>query len=352
MSTCLPPPSRVGAVPNGWRPLAQAQVTGRGVAQPEKPSECLSLRARLKSDDAMPDAVVMLDHPDAFENTRIAERLRRYADLLERQSADGYRVRAYRAAASEIDALSEPLSDHLHRGGVEGLIRLRGIGRGIAAAIVEMLTTGTWRQLDRLEGALAPERLFATIPSIGAVLAKRLAQMLEHDTLEHLAAGLRSGEADVPGIGPRRRAAILSVLDQHQARHPSIPGLFAPLPPEPPVWLLLATDVLYRRKASAGTLRRIAPRSFNPTGEAWLPILETRIAGWNLKALYSNTARARRLDRVLDWVVISFHRDHGRERRCTVVTETHGALAGQRVIRGREEECRAHYKIALTEEAT
>jgi hypothetical protein len=321
-------------------------------ATPENPSDCLSLRARLKSDGAMPDAAVVMEAPEASENTRISERLRRYAALLERQGMDGYRVRAYRAAASEIDTLSEPLSDHLHRGGVEGLIRLRGIGRGIAAAIVEMLTTGTWRQLDRLEGELAPERLFATIPSIGAVLAKRLAGMLEHDTLEHLAADLRSGEADVPGIGPRRRAAILAVLEQRLSRLPAVPDLHFDTLPEPPVSLLLDVDALYRCKASAGTLRRIAPRRFNPNGEAWLPILETRLDGWNLKALYSNTARARRLDRVLDWVVISFHRDHGRERHCTVVTETHGALAGKRVIRGREEECRAHYKTALALEAT
>jgi len=31
------------------------------------------------------------------------------------------------------------------------------------------------------------------------------------------------------------------------------------------------------------------------------------------------------------------------EGQCTVVTESRGALAGQRVVRGREEECRAHY---------
>ena len=31
------------------------------------------------------------------------------------------------------------------------------------------------------------------------------------------------------------------------------------------------------------------------------------------------------------------------EGQCTVVSETHGPLAGRRVVRGREAECRAHY---------
>ena len=103
----------------------------------------------------------------SFGNARIAAHLRRYADLLEAQGEDGYRVRAYRRAAEEVDVLTEPLADCLRRKGIDGLVALKGIGRGIAAAISEMLTTGQRRQLDRLEGELTPERLFATIPGVG-----------------------------------------------------------------------------------------------------------------------------------------------------------------------------------------
>jgi putative hydrolase len=39
-----------------------------------------------------------------------------------------------------------------------------------------------------------------------------------------------------------------------------------------------------------------------------------------------------------------FHYDsENSEGQHTVVTETHGPLAGKRVVRGRETECRAHY---------
>jgi hypothetical protein len=67
--------------------------------------------------------------------------------------------------------------------------------------------------------------------------------------------------------------------------------------------------------------------------------LHTSRDGWHLTALYSNTARAHELARTRDWVVIYFHQDDHVEGQRTVVTETHGAQRGLRVVRGREAEC-------------
>ena len=58
--------------------------------------------------------------------------------------------------------------------------------------------------------------------------------------------------------------------------------------------------------------------------------------------LFSNTARAHELGRTRDWVVIYFYDGDHHEGQCTVVTETHGPLAGKRVVRGREAEQRRH----------
>jgi len=287
----------------------------------------------------------------SFGNARIAAHLRRYADLLEAQGEDGYRVRAYRRAAEEVDVLTEPLADCLRRKGIDGLVALKGIGRGIAAAISEMLTTGQRRQLDRLEGELTPERLFATIPGVGPTLSKRLADELDVDTLQELEAALRIGKAEVPGIGPRRRSAILAALEQRLSGVPRMLGRSRHLADEPPVALLLDADRLYREKVEKGELKLIAPRRFNPTGAAWLPIMHARRADWHITALFSNTARAHELGRTQDWVVIFFHREEGPETQRTVVTETRGPLAGRRVVRGREEECATHYAL-VPEEAS
>ncbi len=113
--------------------------------------------------------------------------------------------------------------------------------------------------------------------------------------------------------------------------------------PEPPVALLLDIDRTYRAGAVAGTLQMVAPRRFNPDGKAWLPVLHTERPGWHVTALYSNTDRAHELGRVNDWVVLYAEDDTHREHQYTVVTASRGALVGQRVVRGREAECRALY---------
>jgi hypothetical protein len=120
------------------------------------------------------------------------------------------------------------------------------------------------------------------------------------------------------------------------------------LQPEPAVEVLLSLDREYRDKAVAGRLPLIAPRRFNPSGEAWLPVLHTERGEWHFTALFSNTAQAHQLNRTRDWVVIYYYDDEHAEGQHTVVTETRGPLAGRRVVRGREAECKAHYARAAS----
>jgi DNA polymerase (family X) len=111
----------------------------------------------------------------------------------------------------------------------------------------------------------------------------------------------------------------------------------------PGVEILLDIDRDYRARARSGELHRIAPRRQNPEGKAWLPVLHKRVEPWHFTALFSNTPRAHDLHRVYDWVVI-FYSDHGADGQATVVTERRGALAGRRVVRGREPECARYYR--------
>jgi hypothetical protein len=107
----------------------------------------------------------------------------------------------------------------------------------------------------------------------------------------------------------------------------------------PQVAMLLDVDREYREQAARSALPLISPQRFNPEGRAWLPVLHTTRGPWELTALYSNTRRAHELGRIRDWVVIHYQREDRSEDQCTVVTERHGALAGRRVVRGREVEC-------------
>ncbi|MGE0766482.1 MAG: hypothetical protein AB7L90_08460 [Hyphomicrobiaceae bacterium] len=90
---------------------------------------------------------------------------------------------------------------------------------------------------------------------------------------------------------------------------------------------------------------KIAPKRFNPSGEAWLPVLHTSRDAWQFTVLFSNTQRAHELQKINDWVVVYFHADSESETQCTIVTETRGPLEGKRVVRGREGDCIDHYSV-------
>lgn len=280
-----------------------------------------------------------------LDNAQIAERLREAAELLADQGADRFRARAYRRAADAVETLDQDLAETHRAGGLEALIALPAIGRSLARAIAEMTTTGRWGQLERLRGESVAEDLFQTVPGVGPRLAETLHHALHVDTLEALEIAAHDGRlAAVKGVGPRRAAAIRGALAEMLARRrPFRRDGARDDAEEPEIALLLEIDALYRRDAARDILPRIAPKRFNPTGAAWLPILHVDRAPWSFTALFSNSALAHELGRTRDWVVIYFARDGGPEHQRTAVTETRGALEGRRVIRGREAECRAHY---------
>jgi hypothetical protein len=271
-------------------------------------------------------------------NLRAAQIFRECAEILKHQAANPFRVNAYVRAANVLDALQDDVHDLLDREGADGLVKLPGIGKGLAAAIDEIARTGRLSQLDRLRGEASPETLFQTLPGVGRKLAEDIHDTLHVDTLEALEAAAHDGSLlSVPGIGERRAAAIRAGLAavlgrgrSRRRRHGTVPS----------VRLLLAIDASYRKQAAAGKLPKIAPKRFNPEGKAWLPILHAEREGWHFTALFSNTARAHDLGRTRDWVVIYFYDDDHEEGQCTVVTETHGPMQGERVVRGREAECR------------
>lgn len=276
--------------------------------------------------------------------------LRDAATLLETQKANPFRVAAYRKAADTVAGLKVSVRTVFENEGRAGLDALPSVGPGIAGAIAEILVSGRWSQLDRLRGATDAGHLFASIPGIGSKLSERIHDELEIDTLEALESAAHDGRLEqVRGVGPRRASAIRAVLAQLLARTRTArsASVGTPKGDEPPLEAVLDVDREYRAKAQAGQLPRIAPRRFNPQGEAWLPVLHVRRGSWHFTALYSNTARAHELGRVHDWVVMYFYDGDHIERQCTVVTETRGPLVGRRVVRGRERECRDWYERAV-----
>ncbi len=265
-------------------------------------------------------------------NADLCERLERIAELLEAQDASPFRVAAYRGAAATLGGLEDPVADRFEQGGVEALEALPRIGRGIASLLREYLRSGHISLLDRLTGHVAAEDVLATIPGLGPTLARRVHEELGVDTLEQLECACADGRlAGLQGFGARRVEAIAAAVGARLGRR-------SPRGARPSVAALLDVDRGYRDGVRHGRLPRIAPRRFNPQGRAWLPVLHTQREGWELTALFSNTARAHRLGRTHDWVVIYGDRD-GQHDQCTVVSEPRGAST-HRIVRGRELETR------------
>jgi hypothetical protein len=280
------------------------------------------------------------------DNAFVADALDEIADLLEAQHADAFRVHAYRNAASTARASAEPLAELVHASGPRALETLPAIGRSIAGSIRELIELGHCRVLDRLRGRVSPEDLFTTIPGIGEELAARIHAELGVETLEQLEVAAHDGRLEqVPGFGKRRARSVRDLLSARLSSRRASISLAEEPGERPPVSVVLDVDREYREREQRGELRRIAPRRFNPSGEAWLPILHTRRDDWQLTALYSNTARAHERGTTRDWVVVHCDRD-GHEDQCTVVTENRGPLEGRRVVRGREAECRSYYAAA------
>jgi len=273
-------------------------------------------------------------------NPDVARWLDEAGEVLEQQEASPFRVRAYRNAGAAVLALPVSVETLFRDGGLEELERIPGVGQGIARAIREILLTGRLSLLEHLRGGSDPVHLFATVPGIGRRLAERLHEELGLATLEDLEAAAHSGRLDeVPGFGAKRVAGIIDALQLRLGRaRGALPATTA----APSVAELLDVDREYRESAMARRLPTIAPRRFNPGRKTWLPILHATRGKRHYTALFSNTARAHRLGRTRDWVVIYSDGDR-EEHQATVVTTHAGPLAGQRVVRGREAECAEFY---------
>jgi len=246
------------------------------------------------------------------------------------------------------------IADHDH---IDELIAIPTIGKSIANVIIEYVNTGSSQFLNRINGQHHVENVFDEIPGIGPHLSHLISSRLNIKTLDQLQKAFEDGRlAKIPGIGPKRLSLVEMVLnnlllnrDDRDAKIIPIdtPQVDVILAPE--VSVILRLDYLYRNKAEIGELHKLKPRKFNPNQRAWLPIYHKELNGWHFTCLYSNTARAHKMKMTKDWVVISYEKD-GIEGQCTIVTEIQGELNGQRVIRGREEECLKFYKSKLVKE--
>ena len=286
-----------------------------------------------------------VSHLNRLTNRELAEVLDEIARRLRRQAANPFRVAAYRAAAETVREWGEPLADVYRRDQIAGLEKLPGVGKSIARKLGELIRRGRLRSLESLRRKQAADDTLTSLPMIGPLLAERIRTRLGIDSLEEVYAAAYDGRLRrIAGVGRKRVQAIRESLAVRLNREAPARRQIDQAD-QPPIAVLLEIDRLYRERATTGRLVTVAPRRFNPTGVAWLPILRIERHGHRYTAMYSNSARSHELDHDHDWVVI--YRDTKAAFGIwTVLTSQHGPLRGKRIVRGREAECRAYYAEA------
>ncbi len=154
--------------------------------------------------------------PAQVSNQRIAEVLFNIATILEMQSANPYRIEAYRRAARGILALGEPAAPTFARGEKPDV---PGLGERLRRKITELVQTGHMTFYDDLCEESLPEdvRDLMRVPHVGPRTALRLVGQLGiHSVPDLLRAAERERLRPHYGFGPRSECRIaqgaLSVL--------------------------------------------------------------------------------------------------------------------------------------------
>ena len=136
----------------------------------------------------------------------LARMLSETADLMEVLGESGFRVNAYRKAARALERYQGDLTELQ----TAGFASLPGIGKGLAAALAEIVASGEFDYLEELRGQVPPgvSELFA-VQGLGP---KRIRALWRAgiDSLGELARAAEEGRvAAMPGFGKKSEQALL-----------------------------------------------------------------------------------------------------------------------------------------------
>lgn len=158
-----------------------------------------------------------MNERSSVENVDVARMFEQVADLLELESENPFRVRAYRNAARTLESLPTRVADvAVHDG--KSLAELPGIGEDLAGKIVEIVRSGHLTVLDELLSK-TPKGLIdvMAVPGLGPKRAKAIHDVLGVTSVAALESAARAGQLHtVPGIGPVTERRVIDGIAQRQ----------------------------------------------------------------------------------------------------------------------------------------
>ena len=151
-----------------------------------------------------------------MDNISIARLLDEIAALLEIDAADPFRVRSYRRAAEAVEQQTIQLAALM--GDQKQLMAIPGIGKGMAANIVALLTTGTIPLREELLQRYKPTMLeLLRLPGMGPKTVALVWSALEVCDIDGLEAAAKAGHlAKLPRMGEKFTAKLLKGIEDHR----------------------------------------------------------------------------------------------------------------------------------------
>ncbi len=151
-----------------------------------------------------------------MDNITIARLLDETAALLEIDAADPFRVRSYRRAAEAVEQQTEPLAGMIDE--PKQLTAIGGIGKGMAANIVDLVRTGSMPLRDELLTKYRPSMLeLLRLPSMGPKTVALLWSALQVSNMDELEAAAKAGHLNtLPRFGQKQVDKILKGIEDHR----------------------------------------------------------------------------------------------------------------------------------------
>lgn len=130
-----------------------------------------------------------------MKNAEIASKLSQLAQLLQHQGENRYKIKAYRNAAEILKSHSRSVHELLNAG--DDLTEIPGIGKGIAAAIAEIVKSGTLGTLNTLAAKIPVGVLeIAQTFDLSVKEAQRVTKLLKVDSAAALEKKLSDGRSE------------------------------------------------------------------------------------------------------------------------------------------------------------
>lgn len=150
-----------------------------------------------------------------MNNKQISHALHQLADYLELAGENSFKVGAYRKAARAVETSRESIAEH-----IDHVQELKGVGKGTASVIRELVETGRLSQLEELQNSL-PEGLpdLLALQGLGPKTIYTLYKELGITTQEQLREAAQLGKIKkLSGFGAKKEQKILEAIENFEQR--------------------------------------------------------------------------------------------------------------------------------------